>query len=453
MKVQIDELRELIYGNKLGFRQILDQNEKDYISSYPTDALAAVLLPFIITFQGQTPFLDEDIKEGMKNILLFLTAEQPTFEYEISVSIDHLFYHSLRLTSSVSRTHSPVGYFMKKACKLPGFALLGIAARNLIIDESPHVIPALLASCAVIPAGTKHFNLRAEDITAMEKYHKKDGSALLPTTQAGYVTILNRLLKEIKEVYSILGYGSAALFLEPEETELERENQKKKKLRNLMKGAKYISEPSVLKPHTLELVILRGQLPKISNLEGYNMLILRLLITLVFHYGSKISDLIKLIVSNLESNDLRIQVPITADELLQEQFAYIPLPDEVLDWIISLLEYRNAISQLSPDDSLFALHHDSMFKGITDKEMKIYFKDLNSDIGVTINERVLYESHRSYYTYFGKLNQIIDDRISNRMEPEVYIPRMYTRTSLAQIRTAHRSAFDEVCRAIGVHRA
>jgi len=182
---------------------------------------------------------------------------------------------------------------------------------------------------------------------------------------------------------------------------------------------------------------------------AFNLRVINLMLWTVFHYGSKISDLLKLKVANYDSKKRLISFKIKPDKLLKEDMKYIPLHEPLNNWIKKMLECRNNISNIKGSEPLFADHNGRHSIPISKDLLNRYFDELSTNTGEKVNERSLYQSHLCFYHYLGKLNTVIDDRISNRLEDYAYIPELYTQTTLAQLRKSHFEAYRKVTASLG----
>lgn len=182
---------------------------------------------------------------------------------------------------------------------------------------------------------------------------------------------------------------------------------------------------------------------------AFNLRVINLMLCTVFHYGSKISDLLKLKVANYDSEKRLISFKVKPDKLLKEDMKYIPLHEPLNNRIKKMLEYRNNSSKIKGSEPLFADHDGGHSMPISKDLLNRYFDELSTNTGEKINERSLYQSHLCFYHYLGKLNAVIDDRISNRFEGYAYIPELYTQTTLAQLRKSHFEAYRKVTASLG----
>ena len=183
--------------------------------------------------------------------------------------------------------------------------------------------------------------------------------------------------------------------------------------------------------------------------SSFNPQVIGLILWIVFHYGSKINDLLKLRVANYDFKKRLISFKIKPDKLLKEDMKYIPLHEPFNNRIKKMLEYRNNISNIKGSEPLFANDEGSHSMPISKDLLNRYFDELSTNTGEKINERTIYQSHLCFYSYIGKLNTVIDDRISNRLEGYAYIPELYTQTTLAQLRQSHFEAYRKVTAFLG----
>ena len=185
-------------------------------------------------------------------------------------------------------------------------------------------------------------------------------------------------------------------------------------------------------------------------LSSFNTQIIRLMLTIVFYYGSKLSDLLKLKIYNYDPEKKLISFAIKPDPLLKQDIVYIPVHSPLDRLIDSMLESRHRVIATNPNDFLFSGYTKGYFTALAMDQIKDYFTALSAATGEKINERSLYLSHRCYFETTGGLNPIIVDAISNRKAVDVYISRLYTRLTLQQVRQKHFEAFRRVRNFLGI---
>lgn len=450
----LEDLRRVLF-DVLAFRETLKEKER-ILKDIPENGIINTVYTLLITIQdSEQPFIDAALVTAILTVLKFLPVTE-TFAHEIAEACNELLDLCSTQSRRIYKSKNPVAYFLMRASHLPGFALLALAAIDLIIRNrrGDRMIPALVAACSTVPAGVQHYNLRPDDIVAPHRYTKKNGNPLSPGTCENYEPIQKSLLEEIKKIYSYIGYGSPTLLLDPEDLEIDREEAFQKRSSFSIKQFPHIAESPVLKPQCIRHLLTYGTYgydSKIRDFQDFNTLSLMTIPTMIFTYGTRIEDLLSLRLSNFERDHRRLRYDVNPDPLLQEMTIYIPLHDEIFEPIDSLIDYRmSKHHQVTPDERLFVLQSGEGFYPIDIREVKRFFTRLSVRYGKNISETSLYFSHLAYYLDVGGLNPIISDRISNRMESIIYIPRLYCASCLNDIRRKHHSAFRRVSERLGI---
>ena len=249
----IPQLSDIL--RKLGFKSSYADNQGNFPPELDNQIYMAIR-PFLINFIDHGTQISREVVEAYKIIFDFFPLSQ-SLSAEImqslsDISRQRIGYKSARIRAEIS----PIAYFMVKARHLNGFSLFALSGRDLIINEGPAAIPALLVACSAMPEGLKHFSLSPSDIfSSPERYFKHNGQKLAEATKDGYNRFLKKLLLFTREIFSILGYGSGNLFLEGEHTELLNEEQQRKKLYFKAKEIPFFSSPQVVKPHILKRIL------------------------------------------------------------------------------------------------------------------------------------------------------------------------------------------------------
>lgn len=471
-----DALAKLL--EDLGYRSMLQRNGTIRRIDCP---IFDILEPFLINFAepGLTP--GKDMFSAMHKIISFFPLT-PVLANEINVLFEQLINNALLKTTPTVRAEThPVAYFIIKAQHLTGFPFFAIACRDLIKDYGYRAIPATLVLCSALRDAASQNNILPKDIIdAPDRYtklkklksqvdihgqapgtlteyklrsgtHSPTGMPLEPIvrlakpTIANYKKILRKLLPYLADIFFLLGFGHVELLLYAEDQEIVREDRHRKKYYSKLRVIPDFSSPHVLKPHILGHFLILSNNLSIDDHLAFNDISIRLVLSIIFHYGSRGVDLLDLKINNYDQARHRIIFAIYPDPLLQETHAYILLHCPVADWIEEMLAFRARTSDFKPHDPLFTL----IEKNGEHRPMSMF--DLNSFIakyelitGMKINAKFFYWSHQCYYNHIGNLNPIIDDRLSNRKDENVYIPRLYTRTSIAQLRESHFVAFEKV---------
>ncbi len=174
---------------------------------------------------------------------------------------------------------------------------------------------------------------------------------------------------------------------------------------------------------------------------NYNEFVLRLMATMIFHYGCKASDLMKLKIKNYVHEIDAIKFDIRPDKLLMEESIFLPVHHPVDVWIDNMLDIRRDAGNISGEDFLFCFSENNQFRPLNKIDIKSFFIELSNQLGAKIDERKLSASHSSYYLSIGWLSPIIDNRISNRTDHIACIPRLYTQATFKQQRQAHFASF------------
>lgn len=178
--------------------------------------------------------------------------------------------------------------------------------------------------------------------------------------------------------------------------------------------------------------------------SSFNLAVVRLVLTIVFFYGSKINDLIKLRIKNYAPEKKLISFTIRPDKLLKQDTIYIPLHWPLDDLVDRMLECRNSKNPASDNDTLFCVYEKGYFKPLSKDIINNYFNTVSEKTKENVDERALYQSHVCFYNHIGRLNPVIGEVISNRLESDVYVPRLYTQVSLYHLRCEHFEAFKKV---------
>ena len=241
---------------KLGYKSSYADNQGNFPPELD-DQLYMAIRPFLINFIDQRSEINIEVIDAYKKIFDFFPLSQSLsagiMRILSDISRQRIGHKSARIRAEIS----PIAYFMVKARRLNGFSLFALSGRDLIINEGPAAIPALLVACSAMPEGLKHFSLSPSDIfSSPERYFKHNGQKLAEATKDGYGRFLKKLLLLTGEIFSIFGYGSGNLFLEGEHTELLNEEQQRKKLYFKAREIPFFSSPQVLKPHILKHVLI-----------------------------------------------------------------------------------------------------------------------------------------------------------------------------------------------------
>ena len=121
------------------------------------------------------------------------------------ISRQRIGHKSARIRAEIS----PIAYFMVKARRLNGFSLFALSGRDLIINEGPAAIPALLVACSAMPEGLKHFSLSPSDIfSSPERYFKHNGQKLAEATKDGYGRFLKNSYYSQEKYSAFLGMAA-----------------------------------------------------------------------------------------------------------------------------------------------------------------------------------------------------------------------------------------------------
>ncbi len=344
-----------------------------------------------------------------------------------------------RPKARITEENCPIGYYLHRAHDTDGFPLLGMSGRDLILCCGGEVIPALLIACKALPSTLRPGELRPEDLLGVITVYLRnpDNRTLMPSTCYKYQPHINKLLSYTAEVYRILGCGHPDLYAAEQEFDLQGEERLGANIYRQEKMPPSIMLPSVLKPNQLKDLLLNDRFD-CSSEEAYNLSVSRLLKSMIFHYGSKRGNLIRRVsVGNYDCDRNIITFHVRPDMLLREETITMPLHSPITSWFEDMLSCRGIIN---PGDPLFCVYRNGRFIRISDKEAPS-----------KAEERALYRSHLCYYQRMGGLNPVIDDRLSDRKESQSYIPRLYTRTSLSQLRTLHFRSFEKVSNFLGMN--
>ena len=442
----INELANLLYTD-LGY----SPKCADTISTFGTinPSIIKTIYPFIMNFQGKKAVMTDDILDAFELLFDFLPLSKDLLS-EIKAAVISIKANLKTLPDNlppITEKAQPVAYFLSKAKQLPGFSVLALAGRDLILTNKFAAIPPLLVACTSLPEGIKHYHLTSEDILlSVDKHLHKNGKSLALNTRKGYRRLLRKLLRYQREIYGKLHYGSYALIAESEsqENNLEDLCRKKYYMKIASQGIDYIASSHVLRPVTLKQILLVNLNRDAFTHEIYSECVFKLIATIMFHFSSRLQDLLKLRIIDYDRAKNIIVFHITEDRLNHEDTVYIPLHYPFMVWINQQLDYRKKIANIEPQDPLFCLCSGGIFKPVTDKDMKSYFALMSRKTGETITDIKIYRTHLTYYDFEGKINPIITNRIGNRHEPLVIIPRLYTQTSLFQQRHEHYAAFCRV---------
>ncbi len=251
----LDKLTEVLY-HRLGYSLRSQETIQDIPEGIPTD-IHKVLWPFLQNFQGRESLMNVRVTLAYKEIFDFLPLGLDLgkrVQGYLSALGEHFGNQQIKALREKAK---PVPYFMSRAYSLPGFKLLSLPARDLIIAEGAVAIPPLLIACTFIPDGTKHLTLTPESIlSATDLYRKKNGGVLAEVTQAKYKRMLVKLLAAIREVYKILGYGSSLFFFQGEDEELIQEDKQRLRFFSKLKSTPFYSSSYVLRPHILKRFLL-----------------------------------------------------------------------------------------------------------------------------------------------------------------------------------------------------
>lgn len=441
----LQQLEDLLYSpERLAYNRQMASSSLGLLNG---DPILNQIIPFMINFLDKRAPLTERILDSFKVVLPFFAME-PGLMNEILSALARLPEHLLTTGSrSIMQGDFPISYFMMRASKLTGFPLLALPARDFIADHGAMVIPALLVACSVIPCDLLPHQLTPDHIIgASEKYMKRNRRRLAASTVQDYRRVLAKFLPYVRNVYRIVGCGGYQLFKDEEIADIEAES------RNVRRHFAQRSSPSfshseVLRPHSIIQLLADGG----SMLRSqFNSSVMRVILAVVFYFGSKITDLLKLRVRHFQPEKCLISFDIQRDRLLQQDKVYIPLYPHLVSTINWLLEERNKELPTDDNDFLFVLNFDDYFSPLTKQIVKEELKRISQVTGEPITERSLYLSHRCHFENIGGLNPIIGEIISDRRSDDIYVPRIYTQTTLGELRDCHYRAYVRVMKFLGM---
>ena len=342
----------------------------------------------------------------------------------------------------IRREDNPVLYFLAKGHGFPGFGLLHLACVRLIWQAGSNVVPVALLACEGL-AVLDPFTLLPEDIVATLDKHRKSNDKYLATyTKTTYCHQINGLIDSVRKVFAALGYGCYLLHRAEEMAEMYKISQFiwRHRRKEVTPPA---SSPYILPVELMRHMMVNDNTPP-SSAAAYNEEVMEISDALMLTYGLPRKVVESLRLSNYEGSRMRLLFAISPDQLLRETVCFVPLNYQINRRLENVLKYRTSEAEVGGDQPLLAPCEYGKFRAMLSDDLNSHFRALSSIFHCRVSAPLILETHLYYYLRIGGMNPVYDDRISARKRDLLYVPRLYTQSSAAELRGAHAKAHAHV---------